>query len=347
MQRFGLRTAKLIIVVGLTVAAHVLVCGDESVGGEFWATGTSLRHRLNRQVDILWTNTPLRRAIEGLAHAHQVAILIDRRVDPDQKLSLSLKGVSLESAFQEIARQCGLGVSRLGDVLYLGPLPVAEHLGTVATALEKDIRQLPPTMQRKFFRPKKLTWEDFTTPRELLAGLVRENRLKIANPDQVPHDLWAAADLPPCSLIERLTLIAIQFNLTFKVTNHGKAMQLVSLPENIRSVPTRTPTGPSPSRPASKRPTAKSPTSLDQVRIDRISIREKPLGPVLEQLAERLGLELQIDEKAIRAAGISLDQRVSVNLENASVDELLRELLKPTRLTFQRRRSVVEIAPSK
>ena len=48
----------------------------------------------------------------------------------------------------------------------------------------------------------------------------------------MPHDLWAAADLPPISLVDRLTLIAIQFDLTFKVAEHGKRLELVPVPEN-------------------------------------------------------------------------------------------------------------------
>ena len=73
---------------------------------------------------------------------------------------------------------------------------------------------------------------------------------------------------------------------------------------------------------------------------------EKPLGPVLKRLADRLGLELRIDESAIRAAGISMDQRVSVHIENATVDELFHQLLKSTGLTFHRRGRVVEIVPA-
>ena len=84
---------------------------------------------------------------------------------------------------------------------------------------------------------------------------------------------------------------------------------------------------------------------MDRVRIQRMSVQAEPLGPVLRQLADRLGLELRIDEQAIAAAGISLDQRVSVKVENASVDELLRQLLKSTGLTFHRRQKVVEIIP--
>jgi len=60
------------------------------------------------------SGNPLRAAITSLSQAQQVAILIDRRVDPGQKLELTLKDVPMESALQTIADRCGLGVSRLG-----------------------------------------------------------------------------------------------------------------------------------------------------------------------------------------------------------------------------------------
>ena len=74
-----------------------------------------------------------------------------------------------------------------------------------------------------------------------------------------------------------------------------------------------------------------------------LTVREKPLEPVLQQLSQRLDFELQIDRKSIEAAGISLDQRVSVHVENATLDELLRSLLKDTGLKFHRTGRVVEI----
>ncbi len=100
----------------------------------------------------------------------------------------------------------------------------------MAAALEKEVRRLPSGIQRKYLLPKRLVWEDLATPRELVAQLARENGLKITGLEKVPHDLWAAADLPPISLVDRLTLIAIQFDLTFAVADGGRRLKLVTLP---------------------------------------------------------------------------------------------------------------------
>lgn len=76
-------------------------------------------------------------------------------------------------------------------------------------------------------------------------------------------------------------------------------------------------------------------------------VREKPLGAILDHLAKRLDLDLRIDREAVAAAGISLDQLVSLTVENATIEELFTKLLADTRLTFRRVGRVVTIAPEK
>ena len=289
---------------------------------------------------------PLRRAIEGLSQAQKVAILIDRRVDPSEKLNLTIKDTPLRSALQEIADHCGLGVSRIGmAVVYFGPPSIAEKLPSIEAAFVRAVRRLSPPAQRKFFQSKALAWDDLASPRDLLAQLGQQNRVAIDGLDCVPHDLWAAADLPPLSLIDRLTLIAVQFDLTFKVASGEARLGLIPVPENLPTPAKKskeTSVGSRPPRPPPAEPSA----SVERIRIQRLSVQAEPLGPVLRQLANRLGLELRMDEKALAAAGISLDQRVSVKIENATVDELLRQLLKSTGLKFHRRQRVVEILPA-
>jgi hypothetical protein len=308
-----------------------------------WATGAAFQRQLAEPGTILWADNPLRPAIEGLSRARKVAVLIDRRVDPGQKLNISLKDMPLESALQAIARSRGLDVACLGSVVYLGPPSAAERLGVIAASLEQSLRRLPLATQRTYYRAKRLGWEDLATPRELLTDLAREGGLEIVGLEHVPHDLWAAADLPAMPLTGRLALIVVQFDLALKVTDRGRRIELVPLSETIRrSDVAGSRSTPKPATTAKAEP----PATLEQTRIDRISVTNKPLGPVLKQLANRLGFELRIDEKAIAVVGISLDQLVSVHLENATVDELLRQLLKPTRLTFHRRGRIVEIVPA-
>ena len=77
-----------------------------------------------------------------------------------------------------------------------------------------------------------------------------------------------------------------------------------------------------------------------------MSVQDVPVGVILEKLAARLKLDLRIDHGALQRAGISLKQRVSISVQNVTVDELLFEVIKPTPLRFRRRGNVVEIGPA-
>jgi hypothetical protein len=146
-------------------------------------------------------------------------------------------------------------------------------------------------------------------------------------------------------LVERLTLIANQFDLTFRIASDGRSITLIPIPDELTNP--RQPSAAEAKAASPESPDGKGDADLDRVHIERLAVREKPIGPVLRQLAERWKLDLQIDEEAIEKAGISMDQRVSVVVENATIDELFRELLKPTGLTFRRSQRTVVLTPAR
>jgi hypothetical protein len=345
----GSATSATHLVSALGAAAVCCVlAGDtaDAANRPNWATAATLSLELAKPVTLLWTKNPLRQAIGSLSQARHAAILLDRRVDADQKLTISLRGESLGSALRTIADRCGLRVCRLGDVVYLGPPSAAGRLVAVAAGLKEDIRRLPPAIRRKYQAVKPLAWDDLAEPRELLAQLAGENGLEIVGLELVPHDLWAAADLPAASLADRLILVAIQFDLTCKVTEGGSQLRLTPLPAETSPQPETDPAFAA--RPTPRQPTAAmTPTDPDAIFFQKIVIPGQPLDAVLRKLAEQHGLELKIDRESIRAAGISLDQSVSVQAKNVTLDELLRRLLRSTGLTCHRHQRVVEILPEK
>jgi hypothetical protein len=352
-------------------------------GGEIqWATGPALQKRLAETVDIVMSENPLRSALNNLSRNKKVAVLIDRRVDPGQKIQISLRQTSLREALEAIAGKCGLGVTLIGPVAYFAPPEVAWRVRTIKALREEEVRRLAPAIVKKFLQPKPMAWDDLTSPRELLEKLGGENGFEINGLDQVPHDLWAAADLPPLGLVERLTLIVGQFDLTFAVSADGKQVTLLPALEHVELVRTY-PAGAQPEatakryaalapdarieivgpriqvagtiedhqritaaqRPSLRPETKPAQTDLALKRFT-LTVKEKPLGQLLRQLAAQLNLELKMDDKALQQAGVSLQQRVSFSVKEATLDELLQAALRQTPLKFARRGKVVQIEPS-
>jgi hypothetical protein len=317
-----------------------------------------------------------------VARNKNVAVLLDRRIDPGRKIEISLRQTPLKEALESIAQKYNLGISMVGPVIYFAPPETARTVRTLVALRREDVSRLAPGVAKKFFEQKSMAWNDLTAPRELLQKLGSENGIQIAALDQIPHDLWAAADLPPLELIERLTLIAGQYDLTFQVSADGKRIILLPVPQRVELARTY-PAGrqaqqtvknfaslapqarvqvdgdkivvtgtvedheriSAPHRPAERNTVKSADTDLASKR-HTLTIEEQPIGPLLEQLAPRLNLELKIDNKALEQAGVSLDQRVSFSVKNATVDELLQAALKQTGLKFVRRGNVVQIEPA-
>jgi len=386
VRRTSIRERRVLQKPSLALAFWLLLWG---VGGDAteaanWLTGVGLARQLAQPVDnVVWSGQTLRQALETLSRAQRVAILLDRRVDPGQKLELQLSNVQLLTAMQQLALEKKLGVSVLGSVVYFGPPEVASRLRTVAALRLEEIRVLEPFVARKFLTElDRMKWDDFATPRDLLKRLGHETGIEIVGMERVPHDLWAGADLPPLSLADRLTLLAIQFDLTFEASPVGDSVTLVPVPEDVALVRSY-PGGADPQALAEKilqmvpraqvrvvgnqvfvrgsaedhsRITSPSTSSgnagqqparnIENVRITKLTIQDVPVGQLLGTLAEKLGLDLRIDHEALEAAGVSLEQRVSVSVENATIDQLLFEVIKDCPLRYRRVNNVVEIGPA-
>jgi len=365
------------VVFGLAGEVPAVAVSDSST---VWLTGGDLAARLAEPVGGDWAGRPLREALNGLARARQVAIFLDRRVDPDQLLTVSLQDVSLEAALERLAESRGLGVSRFGSVIFLGPVRVAARLRTLAALRSAEVRRLPAEVGLRFARTQRLAWDDLAEPRVLLKHLAEENGFELLGLEQVPHDLWAAADLPPLSLVERVTLLASQFDLTFEVVAEGKQLALTPIGDKVglvrsypagrqaeqlvekwRALAPECQIERSGSRiiveglvedherlMASSRPISRTTPKLvdgPSPTNKRFTVREAqgPLNGLLDELARRLNLELKIDRQALDQAGISLQQNIRFSVEEATLDELLGAVLAPAGCTFRREGSVVEI----
>ena len=95
------KSSKTLVLVAVSILQTLACASAAEVSGHIpWATGRQLSQTLAQPIDVFWSNNPLRRAMTSLSRAQQVAILIDRRVDPGQRLTLNLQNVPLETILQ-------------------------------------------------------------------------------------------------------------------------------------------------------------------------------------------------------------------------------------------------------
>lgn len=184
--------------------------------------------------------------------------------------------------------------------------------------------------------------------------------------------------LPALTWTERLTLLLIQFNLTFDLSPGGDSIQLVDVPENVvatRQYPVSALGAEKVEVLARQFPETALRQQGDQIvaegsvealealfagtttrrtktktttpgrQVYKLST-EQPLAALVEELGKRLDLDFQFDREAISRRGISLDQTVSVKVENVSLEELIEAVLAPAGLVGNRPGRTVRVVPA-
>jgi hypothetical protein len=325
-----------------------------------------------------WSNVPLRQSLTRFCRSRKLAFVLDRRIDPDQKIELTFEDVPLGEAIKRIASRLEIGVAMVGPVAYFGPKPTAESIRTIAALRVQDATKLPAMARGTWTQLRPLKWPDAMSPRDLLTNLGRENKVEIDSTNLLPHDLWAAGDLPALSLPERLTLLLAQFDLTFEIAADGRSVSLTPMPadpkiERNYTVPAAgqdianrlrenglltsaeiTQTGAKLLVRARQEDHDVIKELLSGRQAKRSTIKEKQVytlrviltvDKLLDALAKRLEMEFKIDREAISARGLSLDKEVKIDVKEVSADELLRAVLDPVGLTFKRSGKVVEVIP--
>ncbi len=347
-----------------------------------WATGAALAQRLTEPVGITLGGSPLREGLYRFSRTQGVAVLLDRRVDPGQELDVTLNQVPLGKALRAIAEKGGMGVTQLGPLFYFGPESAAAKLRTLAAMTREPLQGIPRDAALRLARERSWRWNDLATPRDLLRSLAEEGRFELEGLELVPYDLWAGADLPPLGLLDRLTVVAIQFDLTLSISSDGGTIRLVPLPAEL-GVVRRYPGGARPEEAAARMaelaPGAQVRISGDEIlvkatveeharlapsrlasrakegkpdagdagltRIERMAVENIPVEAVLKHIASQLDLDLQIDHAALREAGVSLAARISIHAEGISLDELLGQIADSAGVEVRRDGRIVEVRP--
>jgi hypothetical protein len=313
-----------------------------------------------------------------LSQSRHVAVLLDRRIDPEQPLELAIDNKPLGEALVAIAAQLKIGYCQFGPVAWFGPPQTAARLRTLAALRLEDVARLSPAVRRKLLLAKPWLWDQLAEPRELAQQLAREAGVEFVGHQRIPHDLWPEADLPPLSWIDRLTLLAAAFDLTFKIDPSGRRVELVDMP--ARPVLARSYLGGRDAAALAARwagalPDAKIDVADTRIRVVapledheviegrlratparrtivtagkpvyQLSVESAALDQVVAQLSKQLGVQFRWDEAAIAEKRIAVNQLVSVKVSGVDLDELLAAVFAGTGLAARRDGRDIVIEP--
>lgn len=354
--------------LGLTIVFGGDLAAAEPAPAPRFATAGQVPEILISPASITWDGQALREAVTRLAEQNDLGAVVDRRLDPSQRLLAGIYDRPLHEIFTRIAVGQPWEIALVGPVVYCGPTSTARDLATVVLLREDDVRKLSSNERFRWNKLAPLSWPDLTPPREVLDQLAAEQGLRIEGLEQIPHDLWAGVRLPPLTLAARLSLILAQFDLTFRFDDvTGRKLTIVAWPVSPVVTKTYASGTKGAERAAAWRklvPEAEIKLAGRQIQVIgraedhaaiavdlhppkprpraagektfTLRVENKPLAAVLQAVCAQLSCELDWDRVALERSGVKVDQLIQVEVQDVSADGLFQAILRPAGLVHRR-----------
>ncbi len=330
-------------------------------------------------ISATWYNSRLRSVLQQISESQRVAVLLDRRIDPTSKIIIDQNGQSAIAVIRMIAARVSVDVSLVGNTVCLGPPKSISKLRTLVKFRSDELFALASRLTqgrlRELSTRRTLHWNDLDRPADLIRRIAEGYKLKADGLDHVPHDLWAGSTLPAVNATEALSMVLIQFDLTFAWTDRAAGIRILPVPDEVSIQLPYTPRGMSPRQAAQlwarkifglhtevngqrvlvrgtieqheavekllkpdrrRRPkkNVPRPTPLNRRRFSKLKFERVPAITLIQKL-ETTGIVFKYNVKRLAAAGIDLNQPISIDLKNALAEEVFDAMCQPLGLHYK------------
>jgi hypothetical protein len=317
---------------------------------------------LKKTIRLTWKGLELRTALSSHPTI-QSSVWLDRRINPQQHVDFSAPEQPLGKSIVELATRINAqAVTVSPSLAVITPISQGPRLmGALALARQK-VLALKGKAKADWNKSAPLKLALLDEPRSVAEHWVKATGWTIANPEAIPHDLLPEFAGPSLSLAERLQIVLFGFNLSYEFLPDDRALQIVELPEDLRYKETYRPKGDLPKivadlkerfpdaeivrrdkavditasaeahwgiAPAlsTDRPLAGVQVKAGEKRFT-LKVENQPIGAVVRTVTSELGLLLEAEADVAAA----MQQRVSFDATQTTLEKLLEQALKPARL---------------
>lgn len=283
-------------------------------------------------VHATWRATPIASIAERIGAIAGMPVVVDHRLDSTKRIDLDGGGRTVEAVLGELAEAAGGEVASLRRSYRITPKGLANRAADADAARASRLRPLPKPARESLDKESAWRWEAGVTPRELIERLAEEAAIPIGPLDAIPHDHLPAGSLPPLPVADRLDLVLADYDLRIDAGPQGRRSLAI------------VPLGEAASGRHRDRPTDQSAGKPKPVLIDRYTLRaEAPLGELLQALAKKFGLTLDLDAAALAAKGVAAGEIVKIAVEDAPKSEVLDAITKPLGLSWNIEGTTLEV----
>lgn len=340
-----------------------------------------LQRTLARPVTLSWHGQTLGPALGRLGESQAIPLWIDRRIDVAASLDMDVRGLPLIDALNQVAAAQQGAATPFRGVVYFCPAQTAGELATLAARAKLSVDRLPADRREKWQTAAPWSFPRLSQPRQLLEQLAAAAGARVEHADRVPHDLWAAQELPALAAIDRAVLLLAGFDLTCEIADDGATLRVAPITRPVAIERDYAP--PAERRAAFDAVLAENPEAVARWTGDKATVaaRVETHDQLRRALAGRLppsvprppedppdvslsrqAFTLKIDNRPVGAVLDQLASQLNLKLawadslgpeartaatscdvRNATLDELLQALLAPAGLAFERTDRKVEI----
>lgn len=344
----------------------IFCCPISSFGQETpqWLSGKKLEQAASRSpIFVNWQQVPLHSQLHALSRNLHIAILLDRRVDPSQLVDRQDRDLTFEQFLWSLGEKQNLGVCQVTDLYYLGPEETALALPVEVQALTVLLAEsnLPEKFKQGLKEKIKCNLTQPFEPANWLAQDAARAELPLLNLEEFPMDWWAPIDWPAMPRYQAYALLAAGFGLSLKVEEAGlrfvklqlppeltrdytlESSQKISLAELRKQHPKLkleilkdelNASGPSAAFASLERQLGTQSRSSRTGAGDRrftLTKTKAPRGSILATIAQQLGLKLKFPDDARTA----LNERIEIDVQQVTLQELMEKVLAGTELNFE------------
>lgn len=205
-----------------------------------YLTERNFRQALTKPLSASWSNVGIREIIQRIGETHNISIILDRQIDPSLKLKIDLQNQTLEQGLAQIAELVQARTIIVGSNIFIGPAAEVSKLKTLLQLKSDALHELADSQKAlksrviQLSRNQTFHFQDLDTPAEILQNITNAYQIKIDNEQLVPHDLWSNFSMVSVNATESLSLILIQFDLTYEWVGEAASIRLTAVPDKVQ-----------------------------------------------------------------------------------------------------------------
>ena len=194
-------------------------------------TGKKLDRKNSLEFSLWWKDAELRDRLRAFSTDEKVAVMLDRQIDPSTLMNLGVENRTIEQIFWRVSAAAKIGVCRIEDCYYFGPVNTVVALPIALDTLNRQAKKVRRRSSVKWTIKRPVDTGPLVATKALIEAIATKHGFAVNGLQELPHDLWYEVSLPPTSVIAQMQLMLAGFGKTFEIDPDGKSITIIDFPE--------------------------------------------------------------------------------------------------------------------